>query len=88
MGETDLLRELHDAYVWKVNAAVAEDRMDLVWEFVEKYTDEALQLMAPPESRGCDRPRLRHLRRRRLRRTMPARRRWFSWRRRSGTRGG
>ena len=88
MGETDLLRELHDAYVWKVNAAVAEDRMDLVWEFVEKYTDEALQLMAPPESRGCDRPDCAICAEGGSSAPMPARRRWFSWRRRSGTRGG
>ena len=56
MGEADLLRELHDAYVWKVNAAVAEGRMDLVWEFADEYTDEALELMSTLESPGCGRP--------------------------------
>lgn len=56
MGETDLLRELHDAYVWKVNAAVAEGRMDLVHEFADEYTDEALQLISSLGSPGCERP--------------------------------
>jgi hypothetical protein len=56
VGETDLLRELHDAYVWKVNAAVAEGRMDLVHEFADEYTDEALRLMASLGSPGCGRP--------------------------------
>lgn len=56
MGETDLLRELHDAYVWKVNAAVAEGRMDLVWEFSDEYTDEALHLMTTLRETGCGRP--------------------------------
>ncbi len=55
MGEPDLLRELHDAYVWKVNAAVAEGRMDLVHEFAEEYTDEALRLMTSTGSPGCAR---------------------------------
>ncbi len=32
MGQADLLHELHDASVWAINAAVGEDRMDLVWE--------------------------------------------------------
>jgi hypothetical protein len=56
MGEADLLRELHDAYVWKVNAAVAEGRMDLVHEFADAYTDEAMQLMSSLGSPGCGRP--------------------------------
>lgn len=56
MGEPDLLRELHDAYVWKVNAAVAEGRMDLVDEFADQYTDEALRLMSSSGQPGCGRP--------------------------------
>jgi hypothetical protein len=55
LGEPDLLRELHEAYVWKVNAAVAEGRMDLVWEFADEYTDEALQLVYALGSPGCGR---------------------------------
>ena len=56
MGETDLLGELHDAYVWKVNAAVTEGRMDLVWKFADDYTNEALRLMSTLGSPGCGRP--------------------------------
>jgi len=33
---------LHDDYVWQVNEAVAEDRMDLVAELNEQYVEEAL----------------------------------------------
>ncbi len=39
------LARLHEAYVWQVNAAVAEGRMDLVEELVNQYTEEALELM-------------------------------------------
>ena len=83
MGETDLLRELHEAYVWKVNAAVAEDRMDLVWEFVDEYTDEALQLMASLESHGCGRPDCAICAGGASRPALPPRRSRFPWRRRS-----
>jgi len=34
---------LHEHYVRQVNAAVAEDRMDLVQEFYEQYFEEALR---------------------------------------------
>ena len=77
MGETDPLRELHDAYVWKVNAAVAEDRMDLVWQFADEYTDEALQLLTTLESPGCGRPDCAICARDSASPTVPARRRWF-----------
>ena len=56
MRERELLRELHEAYVWKVNAAVEEGRMDLVWDFADEYTDEALRLMTTLESPACGRP--------------------------------
>ena len=56
MGESDLLRDLHDAYVWEVNAAVGEGRMDLVWQLADEYTDEALRLMSAMGSPGCGRP--------------------------------
>jgi hypothetical protein len=86
MGETDQLRELHDAYVWRVNAAVAENRMDLVWEFVDEYTDEALRLIAPGlESAGCGRPDCAMCAGGGSSPALPARRRWFSWRRRSSS---
>jgi hypothetical protein len=37
------LSELHEDYVWRVNEAVAEDRMDLVQELHEEYVEAALQ---------------------------------------------
>ena len=55
MSDTDLLRELHEAYVWEVNSAVGEGRMDLVWELADEYTDRALKLITELESPGCGR---------------------------------
>ncbi len=80
MAEADLMRELHDAYVWKVNAAVEEGRMDLVWQFADEYTDEALQLMTTLESPGCGRPECAVCARDDSIATAPPRRRWFWWR--------
>jgi hypothetical protein len=51
--QTVRLRELHDAYVWKVNAAVAEGRDDLVRRLSDEYVDEAARLLAetlPPDT--------------------------------------
>jgi hypothetical protein len=56
MSDTDILRELHEAYVWEVNAAVGEDRMDLVWQLADEYTDRALALITETESPDCGRP--------------------------------
>jgi hypothetical protein len=56
MGDVESLHELHDAYIWKVNAAVSQDRLDLALELADKYTDEALQLMTATQSAGCGRP--------------------------------
>jgi len=55
VGDADVLRELHDAYAWQVNAAVGEDRMDLVWRLADEFADRALQLMTALESAGCGR---------------------------------
>ena len=55
-SDADVLRELHDTYVWEVNAAVGEDRMDLVWRLSDEYADQALHLMARVASPGCGRP--------------------------------
>lgn len=82
MGEPDLLRELHEAYVWKVNEAVAEGRMDLVQQFSDEYTDEALDLMTSLQTPGCGRPDCAICAPAGSGRTLPARRRWFSLRRR------
>lgn len=80
MGEGDLLRELHEAYVWKVNAAVEEGRMDLVWAFADEYTDEALRLMTTSESPGCSRPDCAVCAGGGPAPTVPPRRRRFRWR--------
>jgi hypothetical protein len=36
---------LHENYVWQVNEAVAEDRMDLVQALNEEYVEAALRLI-------------------------------------------
>lgn len=46
------LEALHDAYIERINAAVAEDRMDLVEELSDRYTDEALELLLTLEKPG------------------------------------
>jgi hypothetical protein len=56
MHDADQLRELHDAYVWEVNAAVGEDRLDLVSKLADDYLDQALRIMSTDEPRGCERP--------------------------------
>ena len=79
MGDTDVLRELHEAYVWEVNAAVGEDRMDLVWQLADEYTDRALELMTAMGSAGCGRPDCPICTGRRSPSSVPARRK-RSWR--------
>jgi hypothetical protein len=56
-GETQRLRELHELYVWQVNAAVEEGRDDLVAELAEEYLDAAVAELARgrPDD-GCPRP--------------------------------
>ena len=56
MAELDQLRELHDTYVWEVNAAVGEDRLDLVWQLADDYMDRALLLLASGEPPACGSP--------------------------------
>ncbi|HET6938191.1 MAG TPA: hypothetical protein VFI19_06290 [Nocardioides sp.] len=77
MGDTDSLRELHDTYVWEVNAAVGEDRMDLVWRLSDEFADKALQLMTAMESPGCGRPDCLICARCNRPSAVPARRRWL-----------
>ena len=55
MGDREQLQELHDAYVWEVNAAVGEDRPDLVWQLADDYLDQALQLMTADMPAVCGR---------------------------------
>ena len=79
MADTEMLRELHDAYAWEVNAAVGEDRMDLVWQLADEYTDKALQLMTAMESPGCGRADCVICTRSRSALPVPARRGWLRW---------
>ena len=44
--DRERLAQLHEFYVWQVNAAVGEGRMDLVEELADQYMEEALELMA------------------------------------------
>jgi hypothetical protein len=46
--DQETLERLHETYVWHVNAAVAEGRMDLVDELAREYEEEALRLMTTP----------------------------------------
>ncbi len=55
-SSAEQLRELHDAYVWKVNSAVGEGREDLVWQLVDDYTAEAMLLMTQEQGTRCGRP--------------------------------
>ena len=55
MGDTEQMQELHDAYVWEVNAAVGEGRPDLVWQLADAYIDEALSLMTTDVPTTCGR---------------------------------
>jgi hypothetical protein len=40
-----VMTALHEHYVWQVNEAVAEDRMNLVQQLNEEYIEEALRLI-------------------------------------------
>lgn len=55
MGISEQMQELHDAYVWEVNAAVGEGRPDLVWQLADAYIDEALKLMTADVPTTCGR---------------------------------
>gem|GEM_PF-4450941 len=55
-NETQRLRDLHEHYVWLVNAAVEEGREDLVWQLSDAYLAEAMQLMAEEHPSACERP--------------------------------
>jgi hypothetical protein len=79
LGDTDVLRELHDAYAWEVNAAVGEDRMDLVWRLADEFTDKALQLMTATESAGCGRVDCAICARSGSVSNGPTRRSWMAW---------
>ena len=50
------LRDLHDLYVWKVNAAIGKGRQDLVWELADDYFEMAMQAMSDDHPTACERP--------------------------------
>lgn len=76
MGEDERLRALHDSYVWEVNAAVGEGRLDLVRELADQFFDEALELIAGGESTTCGRTDCPVCERTRPAVAVPRRRRW------------
>ena len=39
------LTDLHDSYVWHVNAAVSAGRDDLAWSLAQEFLDEGLELL-------------------------------------------
>jgi hypothetical protein len=45
LDQTARLRELHDDFAWKVNAAVAEGREDLIRQFSGEYVEEAVRIL-------------------------------------------
>jgi hypothetical protein len=45
---TDALRAVHEAYISKVNAAVAMDRLDLVTELTDAYVADAQRMITQP----------------------------------------
>ena len=83
MGDIEQLRELHDTYVWQVNAAIGEDRLDLVNELADEYLDQALALITGGAAHGCGRPDCAVCHRTRPVVTRPRRRGWLRRRRRS-----
>lgn len=76
MDDIEQLRELHDTYVWEVNAAVGEGRLDLVWQLADDYLDQALRLVTDGEPAGCGRPECAVCRRPRPPIARPRRHRW------------
>ncbi|MFL6132168.1 MAG: hypothetical protein ACJ72A_05180 [Nocardioidaceae bacterium] len=76
MDDIEQLRELHDSYVWEVNAAVGEGRLDLVWQLADQYLDEALRLVTDGEPTGCGRPQCAVCQRPRAARAGPRRHTW------------
>ncbi len=55
--QTARLRELHQDFAWKVNAAVAAGRADLIDSLCEEYAEEAVRLLTgTPPPRPTPRP--------------------------------
>jgi hypothetical protein len=49
------LRDLHDFYVWELNAAIGEGREDLAWELADDYVDSAMRAMTAAHPIACER---------------------------------
>jgi len=52
----DVLADLHDTYVWDLNAAVAEGRDDLVRDLADDYFERSVRLMMGQQPPYCGRP--------------------------------
>ena len=76
MGDSERLRALHDRYVWEVNAAIGEGRLDLVWELADQFLDEALEYITGGEVTACARTDCAVCNRSRPTVAVPRRRRW------------
>jgi hypothetical protein len=75
--QTARLRDLHEQYAWRVNAAVGEGREDLIRQFCGEYVEDAVRILAEaPAVPGG--PRMRE-ERERPRAVRPSPRAW--WRR-------
>jgi hypothetical protein len=66
--QTNRLSALHDAYTWRVNAAIAAGRPELARELADEYADEALTMIAgsagsPLATKPADQPATGWLRR-------------------------
>jgi hypothetical protein len=44
----DELRELHEAYVWEINAAVGSDDGARIDRLADEYTERALRVLTSP----------------------------------------
>ena len=53
--ETGRLRDLHEDYAWQVNAAIGEDREDLVRKLSDEYLVKAMQVMTDGHPSACER---------------------------------
>jgi hypothetical protein len=49
------LRDLHDFYAWKVNAAIGKGREDLAWELADDYVDTSVKAMTAAHPIACER---------------------------------
>jgi hypothetical protein len=54
-GADGRLRDLHDEYVWEVNAAIGEGREDLVRRLVDDHLHKAMQVMSELYGGHCER---------------------------------